>query len=86
MPAALTDLRRHWLRITAVGVLTILSYMLVLQAYSLSRVSYVGAVREISIVFGALAGWLWLAEPFGATRVAGSALIFAGILVIAVAG
>lgn len=86
LPAAVADGRRHWLRITTVGVLTMLTYMLVLQAYDLARVSYVGAVREISIVFGALAGWLWLDEPFGATRVAGSALIFAGILVIAQAG
>lgn len=86
LPAAIADGRRHWLRIMTVGVLTMLSYMLVLQAYNLARVSYVGAVREISIVFGALAGWLWLDEPFGATRVAGSALIFVGILVIAQAG
>lgn len=86
LPAAIADGRRHWLRITIVGVLTMLTYVLVLQAYSLARVSYVGAVREISIVFGALAGWLWLDEPFGATRVAGSALIFAGILIIAQAG
>jgi drug/metabolite transporter (DMT)-like permease len=84
--AAIADGRRHWPRIIAVGLLTMLTYVLVLQAYSLARISYVGAVREISIVFGALAGWLWLNEPFGRARVAGSALIFAGILLIAQAG
>lgn len=40
----------------------------------------------MSIVFGALLGWRLLGERFGAPRLAGAALIFAGILVIAVAG
>jgi drug/metabolite transporter (DMT)-like permease len=84
--AVVADGYRDWPRITTVGVLTMLTYVLVLEAYSLARVSYVGAVREISIVFGALAGWLWLGESFGTTRVAGSTLIFAGILIIARAG
>jgi hypothetical protein len=44
-----------------VGTLTLLTYLLVLQAYAVARVNYVGALREISIVLAALVGWGWLA-------------------------
>lgn len=77
--------RCEWRRIVVVGALTALAYLLVLAAYARTPVSYAGAVREISIVFAALAGWRWLGERFGGVRLAGSLLIFGGILVIAVA-
>lgn len=73
-------------RIILVGILPSLPYLLVLRVYAVSGVSYAGALREVSIVFAALAGWLLLGEPFGTVRVVGSFLIFAGILTIAVAG
>jgi drug/metabolite transporter (DMT)-like permease len=83
---AIAEWRTNWLRIVLVGILSLLSYMIVLLAYSISHVSYAGAVREISIVFAAFVGWRWLGEKFGMIRLAGAILIFAGILVIAVAG
>ena len=85
-PAVLAEWRANWPRIALVGILTLVTYALVLQAYALGRVSYAGAVREISVVFAALVGWRWLGEGFGGWRVAGALLIFVGILVIAVAG
>jgi drug/metabolite transporter (DMT)-like permease len=84
--AILAEWRLNWPRIAAVGLLTQVTYLLVLQAYALGRVSYAGAVREVSVVFAALIGWRWLGEGFGGLRTAGALLIFAGILVIAVAG
>jgi drug/metabolite transporter (DMT)-like permease len=48
-------------------------------------VSYAGALREVSIVFAALAGWKLLGEPLGRVRVIGSLVIFAGIVLIAMA-
>src|SRR5262249_61149302 len=62
------------------------AYILVLQAYRIASVSYAGAIREISVVFGALAGWRWLGEGFGLPRTIGALLIFLGILVIAAVG
>ena len=85
-PAVMAEWRVNWPRIVLVGILTLVTYALVLQAYALGRVSYAGAVREISVVFAALVGWRWLGEGFGGWRVAGALLIFAGILVIALAG
>jgi drug/metabolite transporter (DMT)-like permease len=78
--------RANWARIVLVGIMTMFGYLLVLHAYATADVSYAGAVREISVVFGALAGWRWLGESFGIPRTIGASLIFLGILVIAVAG
>jgi drug/metabolite transporter (DMT)-like permease len=78
--------RKQWKQVTAIGFLDIGSYMLVLIAFTLASVAYAGAIREISIVLGALAGWLWLKESFGRVRLVGSIIIFVGILTILVAG
>ena len=84
--AIANEWRANWLRITLVGLFTLLAYMLALKAYTIARVSYAGSVREISVVFAAFVGWRWLGESFGAIRLAGAMFIFAGILVIAFAG
>ncbi len=78
--------RANWIRIVLVGLFTLLAYLFALKAYSITRVSYAGSVREISVVFAAFVGWRWLGEDFGAIRLVGAMLIFAGILVIAFAG
>jgi drug/metabolite transporter (DMT)-like permease len=86
-PAAIVaEWRVNWLRIILVGILMLVSYGLVLYVYTFARVSYAGSVREISIVFAAFIGWRWLGESFGSVRLVGAILIFAGILVIAIAG
>ncbi|SRR5258707_656793 len=84
--AIFAEIRVSWWRILLAGVLSLLTYMLVLLAFSFSSVSYGGAIREISVVFAAFIGWRWLGEDFGRARLLGSLLIFAGILVIALAG
>jgi drug/metabolite transporter (DMT)-like permease len=84
--AVVAEWRTNWPRIVLVGVATMFAYIFVLQAYRIASVSYAGAIREISVVFGALAGWLWLGEGFGLPRTLGAVLIFLGILVIAVVG
>ncbi len=76
----------NWLRASSIGFLTLVSYGLVLIAFTIAPVSYSGAIRESSIVLGALAGWLFLGEGFGSVRVLGSVVIFAGILLIALRG
>ena len=86
-PAALLgEWSASWPRILAVGALILLTYALVLLAYSRGHVGYAGATREVSVVFAALIGWRWLGEQLGVARLAGSLLIFAGILLIALAG
>jgi len=81
-----TELAGHRLRIVSIGLLTVSAYLLALAAYAMAPVSYVGAVREVSVVLGALAGWRFLGERFGGWRLAGSLVMFCGILVIALLG
>jgi drug/metabolite transporter (DMT)-like permease len=83
---ALREFQAYWPRIFLVGFLLVLTYGAVLVAYSLGSVSYVGSIREVSIVFAALLGWQVLREELGWIRTLGALLIFAGILMIAVWG
>lgn len=83
--AVLRVLRAAFPRVAAIAVMTLGAYSLVLTAFQIAPVSYVGAARESGIVFGALAGWLLLGERFGAVRAAGAALVFAGIGLLAAA-
>jgi drug/metabolite transporter (DMT)-like permease len=82
----ISELHTNWVRILLVGIAMVLTYILVLEAYTFSRVSYAGAVREVSVVIGAILGWLWLRESFGVVRTLGALLIFSGILIIAILG
>jgi drug/metabolite transporter (DMT)-like permease len=82
----IATLRKYWRRIIVIGGLTMSAYTLVLIAYSISPVSYVGAIREISIVFGAVAGWLFLGENLGKIRIVGALVMFVGIIIIAFFG
>ncbi|HLZ56638.1 MAG TPA: EamA family transporter [Ktedonosporobacter sp.] len=83
---ATKQLREQWPRILLVGVLIVITYGMVLFAYTMGRVSYAGSIREVSIVFGALMGWRFLGEGLGLMRTIGALLIFAGIVVIALWG
>lgn len=82
--------RREWRdnkpSILVVGVMSLCGFLVVLFALTVSQVSYVSPVREVSVVFGAILGALVLREPFARVKVAGSALIFAGIVLISLAG
>lgn len=79
-------LTRQPIRLPIAGILGVLAYLMAVFAYSIAPLSYAGAVREVSVVFGALAGWFFLKEKMGGVRVLGAIIIFVGILVIALFG
>jgi len=81
-----TAVRRDWPRIIAAGALMLFAYTLVLRAYAMAPLAYAGAIREVSVVIAALAGWLWLGESFGARRLAGAVAVVSGIAVLALLG
>ncbi len=80
------ELSTHPWQLAAIGILTIGAYSLALWAYSIAPLGYAGAVREVSVVMAAFAGWQFLGEKLGRTRVIGALIIFAGILTIALSG
>jgi drug/metabolite transporter (DMT)-like permease len=80
------EFSQHYLKLLAIGVLTIGAYSLALWAYSIALLGYAGAIREVSVVMAAFAGWRFLSEKLGGWRVIGAIVIFAGILLIALFG
>jgi drug/metabolite transporter (DMT)-like permease len=73
-------------RLILVGFLGVMAYMLALFAYSIAPVNYSEAIREVSVVMGAFAGWYFLGEKMGKIRILGAAVIFIGIVMIATLG
>jgi drug/metabolite transporter (DMT)-like permease len=73
-------------RLILVGFLGVMAYMLALFAYSIAPVNYSEAIREVSVVMGAFAGWYFLGEKMGKIRILGAAVIFIGIVMIGVLG
>jgi len=68
------------------GVAVVGAYTLVLMAMQRSPVSYVGSVREMSVVLTAWVGSAFLGEGKTGLRVTASALVVAGIMLIALGG
>jgi len=74
------------IRVPLAGVLGVLAYLMAVFSYSIAPLSYAGSIREVSVVFGAFAGWWFLKEKMGGIRLLGAIVIFAGIIVIAMFG
>ncbi|SFP98862.1 EamA-like transporter family protein [Amycolatopsis arida] len=77
--------RAHRREVLLVGLLSPLAYLLVLFALRLAPVSLVAPARELSIVLGGLAAWLVLGEAEPVRRLAGSAVVLAGIAALTLA-
>jgi drug/metabolite transporter (DMT)-like permease len=92
MPAVLPRLdmvrrewRANWRTIVLAGIMSPGSYLLVLFAFQLSKVGYVVAGREVSIVCSAIIGSLLMREAALAPRLAGAAVVAAGVVCVALA-
>jgi len=69
-------------RVVAGGLASVLAYSMVLAGVRLAPVGYVAALRESSVVLGAVMGWLVLHERLGKTRVAASLVVAAGLILL----
>jgi drug/metabolite transporter (DMT)-like permease len=76
---------QNWRTILLASSMNLTAYLLVLFAFRLSKVGYVVAARELSIVFSTLIGGLWLGEGHFGPRVTAATLVLAGVLLVAVA-
>src|ERR1700677_896162 len=66
----------------AAGALSVLAYGLVLWAQTRGALAPIAALRETSVIFGAIIGALIFREPFGRSRIAATVLVVAGILML----
>lgn len=76
--------RMQWRRILAFGVLSPLSYILVLTAIQIAPVALVAPLREVSVVLVSLFGVVVLRESRPGWRIAASLVVAAGIVMLAV--
>jgi drug/metabolite transporter (DMT)-like permease len=66
----------------AAGALSVLAYGLVLWAQTRGSLAPIAALRETSVIFGAIISTLIFREPFGRTRIAATVLVVAGIVLL----
>ena len=75
--------RFQWRRVLVFGLLSPLSYILILIAVTIAPVALVAPLREVSVVLVSLFGVLVLKESRPAARLAASAIVVAGIVLLA---
>jgi drug/metabolite transporter (DMT)-like permease len=76
-------MKKRWLLAIGVGVLSPLSYILVLAALEMGApLSVVAPAREMSMMVGALFGMVILREPVGAWRLVGCLVLIAGVTLL----
>jgi drug/metabolite transporter (DMT)-like permease len=82
-------LRREWRvnrgTIAAAALMSPTSYLLVLFAFQFGKTGYVVAAREMSIVLSTIIGSVWLKEGGLRRRLAGAAVVLAGVACVALA-
>jgi drug/metabolite transporter (DMT)-like permease len=66
----------------AAGALSVLAYGLVLWAQTRGALAPIAALRETSVIFGAIIATLVFREPFGRTRIGATILVTAGIVLL----
>lgn len=67
------------------GFFMMLSYLLILIAFTIEKVSYVVGLRQLSIIFAVLLGGYFLKEKHRLIRFSAATLIFIGAVLISIA-
>jgi len=80
--SALGDTKRLWLTGLAGGALQLGSYGIAIWAMTLAPIAIVAALRETSVLFGALIAVVVLKEPLRAGRMAAALLIVCGLVLV----
>ncbi len=75
-------MRAHWRPALLGGTICALGYALVIWALTFGAMAHVSALRETSVVFAVLLGWIMLGEPFGARRAVAALLVALGITIM----
>ncbi len=83
LPAARVLWRQQWKYALAVGIISPVSYVLVLYAVKVAPLSHVAPAREVSMLFAALLGGHLLGEGQRGLRLLGALCIGAGVVALA---
>lgn len=83
LPAARVLWRSQWKYAAIVGIISPISYVLVLYAMQVAPMSHVAPAREVSMLFAALLGGHLLGEGDRVARLLGAACIALGVMALA---
>jgi uncharacterized membrane protein len=72
----------RWGPLVLSGVFSLAAYLLVLLALSISRVGYIAALRETSVLIAAWVGWRHLGDLHGMPRFLSSAVVVVGLALL----
>ena len=81
-PGVAYDMARHWLSGFVGGTLSLVSYGIAIWAMTVAPIAIVAALRETSVLFGALIAVVILKEPLRPIRIAAALLIVSGLALI----
>lgn len=81
-PALSLHVRKHWLTSVFGGLTYCAAYALVLWAMTLDNVAMIAALRESSVIIGAVIATLLFKEPFGARRTIAVVTVTLGIVLV----
>jgi drug/metabolite transporter (DMT)-like permease len=76
------QLRTRWWRGAIGGTIATTGYGIAVYGFVLGPMAHVAALRESSVLFGALIGTLLLGEPFGGRRIAAAFVIVSGLVLM----
>lgn len=80
------QLRGPWLFGLVGGLLSMVAYALVLWAQTVGSLAPIAALRETSVIMGAIIGAVVFHEGFGRTRIVATVLVVAGIFLLNIGG
>ena len=75
-----------WRRTAMAGIMSVVTYGLVLVAVRRAPVGYVAALRESSVLIATVVGWRMLDERRGNVRTAAAGIIVTGLILLVIAG
>jgi len=77
--------KKEWFQSLIAAIGTLISYSLILHVMQTETVSYIVTLRQCSILIAILAGWIFFKEKYGGYRLVVSALLLAGLFLVATA-
>ena len=83
-PALVQQFRAHWQMAISGAALSGAAYGIAIWAMTVAPIALVAALRETSVLFGALFATLFLREPWLITRVTAALVVLAGALLLRV--
>ena len=78
-------LKKEWHLALIAAICTMVSYSMILYVMKTENISYIVTLRQCSVVFAVIIGWIMLKEKYGKRRLFASVLMFSGLYFVTTA-